>query len=252
MTATDAAGNTSTHVTCPGLFFDDTRPPAPVLEVATDPAQQKVTLNWASVTADGAPVVKYHVRTKGPTGPPDVPVDASVNSLVFAGLQVDATYEYSLVASDACGDSLPSVRVVRLNDTAPPSQPILADPAFISSSKAVKLSWVPSTDNIQVDHYQILRNGIPLAATDATDFTDTESGTARPAELRRARRRHQRQHRRFRPRDDHDSGLDAAHRPGAGGHAGGHDGDGALARGGRQRRRRRLRRPARRQGEGDA
>ena len=45
--------------------------------------------------------------------------------------------------------------------------------------KSVTLSWVPSSDNIQVDHYQILRNGVPLGATDATAFTDTDTAAAR-------------------------------------------------------------------------
>ena len=39
----------------------------------------------------------------------------------------------------------------------------------------MSLSWVPSSDNIQIDHYQILRNGVPLGATDATTFTDTDT-----------------------------------------------------------------------------
>ncbi len=39
----------------------------------------------------------------------------------------------------------------------------------------MSLSWVPSSDNIQIDHYQILRNGVPLGATDASAFTDTDT-----------------------------------------------------------------------------
>ena len=51
--------------------------------------------------------------------------------------------------------------LVRLNDATPPSAPILTNPVFIAAANAVSLSWAPSADNIQVDHYQILRNGIP-------------------------------------------------------------------------------------------
>jgi hypothetical protein len=171
----DGAGN-SASANPTGLFWDQTRPPTPVLELATDPIAQKVTLSWASVTSDGAPVLTYHVRTKGPTGSPDVVVPASASSLVFSGLQVDATYEYSLFATDACGDSGPSIRLVRLNDTTPPSKPIVASPSFIASSRAITLSWIPSTDNIQVDHYQILRNGVPLGVTDTAVFTDPSPG----------------------------------------------------------------------------
>jgi hypothetical protein len=86
--------------------------------------------------------------------------------------QVDATYEYSLTASDACGSSPASVRLVRLNDTAPPSLPQVAQPAFDPPTHAIKLNWIPSTDNIQVDHYEVLRNGVPLTATDASAAID--------------------------------------------------------------------------------
>jgi hypothetical protein len=86
--------------------------------------------------------------------------------------QVDATYEYSLRASDACGPGAASVRLVRLNDTAPPSLPQVAQPAFDPPTHAIKLNWIPSTDNIQVDHYEVLRNGVPLTATDASAAID--------------------------------------------------------------------------------
>ncbi len=76
---------------------DPTRPPAPVLEVDTDPAQQKATLSWDSVDERrraGAHVSRAH---QGPA--PDRRtwrvgnVSARSSS---ANLQVDATYEYSL------------------------------------------------------------------------------------------------------------------------------------------------------------
>ena len=64
--ATDAAGNAPTTAVATGAVLDPDRPPAPVLEITTDPAQLKATLSWDSVTADGAPVTGYHVRVKGP------------------------------------------------------------------------------------------------------------------------------------------------------------------------------------------
>ena len=129
VTATDEAGNASIAAVT-GNTLDPDRPPAPVLEITTDPAQQKATLNWDSVTAVGAPVTGYHVHVKGPQGLSDPPLPAEATSLVFGNLQVDATYEYSLFAKDACGESAPSVRLVRLNDTSPPTVPIVAQPAF--------------------------------------------------------------------------------------------------------------------------
>ena len=65
-----------------------------------------------------------------------------------------------------------SVRLVRLSDATPPTMPLVADPGFNPAAHTVALSWVASSDNIQVDHYVVLRDGVPLGATDATAFTD--------------------------------------------------------------------------------
>ena len=95
-----------------------------------------------------------------------------VSPVVQQNLQVDATYEFTLDATDACNRTTSSVRLVRLNDATPPSAPLVAGPSFDHGAKSVKLSWVAASDNIQVDHYSILRDGVPLGATDATTFVD--------------------------------------------------------------------------------
>jgi hypothetical protein len=176
VTATDAAGNQSS-TSVPGQFEDATRPPAPVLEVDTDPAQLKATLSWDnSAPDDGSPIANYRLRRKGPEGIVTNTVPHATSSVAFQNLQPDATYEFTLDATDACGFGTTSVRLVRLNDTTPPSLPLVAQPAFDSTAKSVRLSWIPSSDNIQVDHYEILRNGLPLGATDAAVYTDTAPG----------------------------------------------------------------------------
>jgi hypothetical protein len=176
VTATDAAGNTSNSAAVSGRIADGTGPTdPPTLEVTTDPGAQQATLNWDPVTAEGAPVAQYRLRTKGPQGLKNQ--NFSVMPVVVTGLQVDATYEFTLDAQDQCFRFGPtSVRLVRLNDTTPPTSPILATPSFDPATKVVNLSWVAASDNIQVDHYDILRNGVPINATDATVFTDPSPG----------------------------------------------------------------------------
>jgi chitodextrinase len=169
--ATDAVGNPSLPFAASGRVYDPTPPGATTLEVATDPAAQKATLSWDPVPIDGAPLSSYRLRQKGPQGLTTSTVTAA--PVVVQNLQVDATYEFTLDALDACNRFGPSsVRLVRLNDMTPPSMPIVAGPAFNPASHVVTLSWVASTDNIQVDHYEILRDGVPLGATDATVFID--------------------------------------------------------------------------------
>ena len=167
--ASDAAGNPSAAVPVSGRILDDIGPGPVTLEITTDPAQQKATLNWALLAPDGAPV-QYNVRTKGPQGPSTA--FGLTPPVVQQGLQVDATYEFTLDATDACTRTTSSVRLVRLNDSTPPTTPIVAGPSFDHAARTVRLSWVASSDNIQVDHYVILRDGVPLGATDATTFVD--------------------------------------------------------------------------------
>jgi hypothetical protein len=113
--------------------------------------------------------VTYRVRTRGPQGPKTD--DNLTPPFQPLPLQVDATYEFTLEAVDACGRLTSSVRLVRLNDAVPPSMPVVSGP-MLTPAHAVALSWVASSDNIQVDHYVVLRDGVPLGVTDATSFTD--------------------------------------------------------------------------------
>ena len=170
--ATDAAGNVSVtpFVVDNQRVLDTSGPGATSLEVTTDPAGQMATLNWAPSVNDGAPVT-YNLRTKGPQGVSTATF--GVGPVVRQGLQVDATYEFTLEPMDACGRSGgTSVRLVRLNDTIPPTKPVVATPVFNAVSHIVALTWIAATDNIQVDHYEILRNGVPIGATDSTAFVD--------------------------------------------------------------------------------
>jgi hypothetical protein len=169
--ATDAAGNASLPRTVPGRMLDSSGPGPAILEVSTDPSQLKATLSWADIAFDGAPITTY-LSKKGPQGS-STPSPVS-SPVIQQNLQVDATYEFKLYATDACNRTgLSSTRLVRLNDTTPPTAPILTTPAFDPAAHMVSLTWVASSDNIQVDHYEILRNGVPVGATDAPTFTDT-------------------------------------------------------------------------------
>jgi hypothetical protein len=168
--ATDAAGLDSAPFVAPqGHVNDPTGPGAVSLEVNTDPPQQQATLTWEPVVSDGA-AVTYHLRIKGPQG---VSGPLAVTSPVTRqNLEDDATYEFTLEAVDECNRTTSSVRLVRLNDSTPPSMPLLGTPGFNPAKHTVALSWVASSDNIQVDHYVVLRDGVPLGVTDTTGFTD--------------------------------------------------------------------------------
>ena len=143
--ATDAAGNVSVAPFVVGnqRVLDTSGPGATSLEVTTDPVGQTATLNWAPSVNDGAPVT-YNLRTKGPQGVSTAVF--GVGPVVRQGLQVDATYEFTLEPVDACGRSGgTSVRLVRLNDTIPPTKPVVATPVFNASTHIVALTWTAAT-----------------------------------------------------------------------------------------------------------
>jgi DNA-binding beta-propeller fold protein YncE len=60
-------------------------------------------------------------------------------------------------------------------DTTPPSQPQGLH-ASAASSTQISLSWEPSTDNVGVAGYDILRGGVVVASTGTTATTYTDSG----------------------------------------------------------------------------
>ncbi len=163
----------SRSVRVPGHLVDTTRPPAPDLEVTTDPAQQKATLNWPNPgrRRTGACLAPgYRLRTKGPAGPSTS--NFSAGPVVVQNLQVDATYEFTLDATDACGDGreLDPPRAPQRHDAAERAD--RDRPGVRPGGAHRQPPWVASSDNIQVDHYEILRNGVPVGATDAPTFTD--------------------------------------------------------------------------------
>ncbi|CAH1208868.1 hypothetical protein PAECIP111893_02922 [Paenibacillus plantiphilus] len=65
-------------------------------------------------------------------------------------------------------DNLP----VPFIDTVAPTQPLnLISPSKTATS--ISLAWDASTDNVGVDHYEILRDTVPIATTTSTSYTAT-------------------------------------------------------------------------------
>jgi chitodextrinase len=57
-------------------------------------------------------------------------------------------------------------------DTTPPSVPTGLTASAVSSSQ-INLSWTASSDNVGVSGYRVFRNGVQIATTSATSFTNT-------------------------------------------------------------------------------
>ena len=139
----------------------DVTPPAEppnVLARLTSPDDVVVTWNAA---ADTVGTAAYLVRRDG------TPVaQTSLNHFIDTGLAEARTYQYSVVAFDAAGNlSAPASSTVTTPDMTAPSAPanVTAVATVAANRVDVSLSWTPSSDNVGVTQYVVLRGTSPAA-----------------------------------------------------------------------------------------
>jgi chitodextrinase len=178
VTASDAAGNTSTPSNQASISITDTTPPsAPTSLKATQASQTQVNLNWTAST-DNVGVTGYNVyrsTTSGFTPSPTTLIGSTTSATTFNDTTVGiGSYYYLVTAFDAAGNvSSPSNQAtVAVTDITPPTPPTnLA--AAVASQTQVNLSWTASTDNVGVVGYDVYRNGNLIGATSGTTYVDT-------------------------------------------------------------------------------
>jgi chitodextrinase len=169
--ARDLAGNTaSTSVTTGGT--SDTIPPAaPTNLTATGTDYTSVSLSWGAST-DNVGVTGYTVLRNGKAV---ATISGTTTSYTDTGLTPGTAYTYQVTASDAAGNiSQPSntLPVSTQADATPPTPPGTPTATSVTASQA-GLSWAPSTDNVGVVGYQVLRGGSVIASVSGTSYTDT-------------------------------------------------------------------------------
>jgi chitodextrinase len=168
--AIDAAGNlgdaTSTTVTA-----DFTPPAAPAsLSAAWAGAPSRVELTWPAAT-DDVGVAAYEVSRDG-----SVLGTTSSTAFTDTAIAPSTTYTYSVVAIDGGGNRSPAVSaaVTTPGDASAPSVPGGLTAKAVSGPWRVKLSWLPSTDDVGVTAYRVYRDGAPIATVGgATKYTDS-------------------------------------------------------------------------------
>ncbi len=151
-------------------FSGDTNPPsAPTGMTGTPVSGTRIDLSWTAST-DDVGVTGYRVVRDGS------PV-ADVSGTTYSDTTGPGeTHTYEVRAYDAAGnvsDPSNSVTVSSSDTTAPTAPPDLN--ATAASATKVDLSWTASTDNVAVDHYQIIRGGTKIAETTGagTTYSDT-------------------------------------------------------------------------------
>jgi Gametolysin peptidase M11 len=146
-------------------------PSAPGSLSATPVDGSTVDLSWSAAT-DNVAVAGYQVDRDGA-----LVASLPASSLSFEDTEIpsDGLYQYSVTAVDTSGNDGPGAATdvqVGPPDTVPPSPP--ADlTATGASATAVSLAWTAATDDVAVTGYRILRNGVVVANTTATAWTDT-------------------------------------------------------------------------------
>ena len=166
--ACDAAGNCSspTPETC-ATTPDRTPPTRPPTFEALARSDVAVELAWARST-DEVGVVGYELK-RG-----DKVLAAAHPGLAFTegGLKPFTKYCWTLLAIDAAGNRSPSAQACATTlDLTPPTTP--GRPAAVSvSSSQLFVGWDPSTDDVGVVGYEVLRDGAPIAKVATTRMRD--------------------------------------------------------------------------------
>ncbi|MET0839648.1 MAG: hypothetical protein ABWY19_12750, partial [Marmoricola sp.] len=168
--ALDAAGNTSPPSAGASVTTPDLTPPTAPAGLTASSAGQSVALSWAAAS-DNVAVTAYVVHRDGQ---PLTTLGASARSWTDAGLDATTAHRYHVTARDAVGLESPASNVVTrsLVDGTPPSAP--TGLARTISGFTVRLTWKPSTDNVGVTGYTVLRGGVAVGTTTtATTYTDS-------------------------------------------------------------------------------
>jgi chitodextrinase len=155
------------------LSPDSAAPSAPASPSVTASGSTKAVLKWGAA-GDNIAVAAYDVYRNGVYL---ATVPATVLTYTDSSVIAGSTYTYRIEARDladnATGASV-NLGGTGTTDTTPPSVPT-ALTASGNTQTTVGLSWSPSTDNVGVTSYTVLRGGISIASVAAggTTFTDT-------------------------------------------------------------------------------
>jgi fibronectin type 3 domain-containing protein len=175
----DAAGNVNAIIATVTVQNVDTQAPSwpngSAGLTATATAYNKVSLSWSAAT-DNVGVTGYYIVRNGVT----INGGVAVTSTSFTDTTVTAlnTYAYSLIATDARGNTTSSesksVTTPEAPDTSAPSTPSNVAAKAVSTSQ-INLSWTASTDNKGVVNYIITRTNPDSTTTSFSVASTTTS-----------------------------------------------------------------------------
>ncbi|MDM8560654.1 hypothetical protein [Candidatus Parabeggiatoa sp. HSG14] len=159
--ATNAIGDSTPSPTISGT----TTPCIPTDFIATQISTSQIDLTWTDIADE----TNYIIKRDGPT---IATIAADTTSYSDMGLTIDGTYNYSVIATNANGDSQPATAVGTTSSTAPSAPANLTAPTI--SSTTIDLTW---NDNSSDENgFIVKRDGTPIATTttDIFNYSDTD------------------------------------------------------------------------------
>lgn len=174
--AYDVNGNTSSQsspTAAVTVIGSNVPPTIPTNLIATE-SSTSVALSWTAST-DNIGVVGYYVFRNGVQIQTTYPINAT--SYTDNGLTPGVTYRYTVEAYDALKNisSAVAISATTIYDITPPSTPAQVKATAVSPDE-IDLIWQPSTDNIQVDGYNIYENGSEIATLVGTTTSYAATG----------------------------------------------------------------------------
>ena len=157
--AIDAAGNKGQPTQDACVTTLDLSPPSPPpLVAAASESQSEIRVRWEAST-DNVGVARYEVQREG-----KVAGITQGLSVVESGLAEGRSYCYTVTAFDKAGNASTAAGpgCATIPDRTPPSVPDGVQ-SVANSGTQIHVAWRPSTDNVAVVGYEILRDGAVVA-----------------------------------------------------------------------------------------
>lgn len=153
----------------------DTTAPSVPTNLAAVIEGSTANLSWTA-SSDDVGVAGYRVTRNGTVLPGTVAGTAFTDQGLAAG-----TYTYTVTAFDGAGNAsgpsnsasvtVPATEPPPPSDTTAPTVPANLSATVVGTT--VSLGWTASSDNTAVAGYNVTRNGLFLAATGGTGYTDS-------------------------------------------------------------------------------
>ncbi|GHE05569.1 PQQ-dependent sugar dehydrogenase [Streptomyces alanosinicus] len=172
-TATTAAGGPNLDRVSLGTPSDTQAPTRPGRPSCSDIGEDRLTLSWGAST-DDVKVTAYDLYEHG-NKLGEAPGDTTSKTLT--GLTPNTTYDLTVIARDAAGNTSPASPVVDCttkpgSDTTPPTAPGTFQAAGVTAN-TVDLSWGAASDNRAVTAYDVRSDSTVYKTVQGTSTTLT-------------------------------------------------------------------------------